>query len=58
MADTGALRRALSPLLDQLIHSLARLVLHLTEANTLSKSELAHHTKVLKTFIEAIDALP
>lgn len=56
--QAGALRRATAPLLDQLIHSTARLVMHVTGAAQLDNAQLAHHTKVLKAFLEAIDALP
>lgn len=58
MSERGALRRATAPLLDQLVHSLSRLVLHITGAAVLEKDQLAHHTKVLKAFMEAVDAAP
>lgn len=54
----GELRRALAPLMDQVIHSTARLVLHLTASSDLDAQQLKHHIGVLKLFIEAIDALP
>lgn len=56
--QAGELRRALAPLMDRVMHAVARLVLHITGASPLDDALVRHYTKVLKAFMEAVDAAP
>lgn len=52
------LRANLSPILHSVVHAVACLVLHLTGAHRLPEGEVQRLRKLLKTFLESIDALP